>query len=182
MPQKKNPDVLELARGRTGKVYGALISLLTTLKGLPLAYNRDLQEDKEPLFTAHDTLNNTLNILADMVSQLQFRPARTRNASGGFLLATDVADYLTQKGMPFREAHNTVGRLVQYCEAQHKELRQLTLKDYRMFSDLFEADVTQIGIWSSVRSRDVPGGTAPRRVAQAIRRARTILRRREDES
>jgi argininosuccinate lyase len=181
MPQKKNPDVLELARGRTGKVYGALMSLLTTLKGLPLAYNRDLQEDKEPLFTAHDTLNNTLNILADMVSQLKFRPARTRNAAGGFLLATDVADYLTQKGVPFREAHNTVGRIVQYCEAQQKELRQLTLKDYHMFSGLFEADVTRIGVWDSLRSRDIPGGTAPRRVAQAIRRARTILRRREDE-
>jgi argininosuccinate lyase len=181
MPQKKNPDVLELARGRTGKVYGALTSLLTTLKGLPLAYNRDLQEDKEPLFTAHDTLNNTLNILADLVSQLQFRQTRTRTASGGFLLATDVADYLTQKGMPFREAHNTVGRIVAYCEAQGKELRQLTLKEYRMFSDHFEEDVTRIGIWDSLRSRDVPGGTAPRRVAQAIRRARTILRRREEE-
>jgi argininosuccinate lyase len=182
MPQKKNPDVLELARGRTGKVFGALMSLLTTLKGLPLAYNRDLQEDKEPLFIAHDTLNNTLNILADLVSQLEFRQARTRDASGGFLLATDVADYLTQKGMPFREAHNTVGRVVQYCEAQKTDLRRLTLKEYRMFSDLFEEDVTRISIRSSLRSRDVPGGTAPRRVAQSIRRARAILRRREEES
>jgi argininosuccinate lyase len=182
MPQKKNPDVLELARGRTGKVYGALTSLLTTLRGLPLAYNRDLQEDKEPLFTAHDTLNNTLNILADLVSQLQFRSTRSRIAAGGFLLATDVADYLTQKGMPFREAHHTVGRIVTYCEAQQKDLRQLTLKEYRMFSELFEEDITRIGVWSSVRSRDVPGGTAPRRVAQSIRRARMILRRREEEN
>ena len=182
MPQKKNPDVLELARGRTGKVYGALMGLLTTLKGLPLAYNRDLQEDKEPLFASHDTLNTTLNILADLVSQLQFRPIRARNAAGGFLLATDVADYLTQKGMPFREAHHTVGRIVTYCEAQKKDLRQLTLKEYRMFSELFEEEITHIGVWSSVRSRDVPGGTAPRRVAQSIRRARMILRRREEEN
>jgi argininosuccinate lyase len=181
MPQKKNPDVLELARGRTGKVYGALTTMLTTLKGLPLAYNRDLQEDKEPLFSAHDTLNNTLNILADLVSQIVFRPNRSRVAAGGFLLATDVADYLTMKGLPFREAHHTVGRIVTYCEAQKKDLRQLTLKEYRMFSDLFEEDITQIGVWSSVRSRDVPGGTAPRRVAQSIRRARMILRRREEE-
>ena len=182
MPQKKNPDVLELARGRTGKVYGTLISLLTTLKGLPLAYNRDLQEDKEPLFSAHDTLNTTLNILADLVSQLVFRPNRSRVAAGGFLLATDVADYLTMKGLPFREAHHTVGRIVTYCEAHKKDLRQLTLKEYQMFSDLFEEDITQIGVWSSVRSRDVPGGTAPRRVAQSIRRARMILRRREEEN
>jgi argininosuccinate lyase len=182
MPQKKNPDVLELARGRTGKVYGALLGLLTTLKGLPLAYNRDLQEDKEPLFVSHDTVNATLNILADLVSQLKFRQLAGRRASGGFLLATDVADYLTMKGMPFREAHGVVGRLVAYCEANRKDLRQLTLEEYRQHSELFEADVTQIGVWSSVRSRDVPGGTAPRRVAQSIRRARLILRRREEEA
>jgi argininosuccinate lyase len=182
MPQKKNPDVLELARGRSGKVYGSLFALLTTLKGLPLAYNRDLQEDKEPLFMAHDTVNNTLNILADLVSQLNFRPVQGRRASGGFLLATDIADNLTKKGMPFREAHNVVGKLVVYCETNHKELRQLTLDEYKQHSDLFDKDVLEIGVWSSLRSRDVPGGTAPRRVAQAIRRARLILRRREEEA
>jgi argininosuccinate lyase len=182
MPQKKNPDVLELARGRTGKVYGALFGLLTTLKGLPLAYNRDLQEDKEPLFVSHDTVNATLNILADLVSQLKFRQLAGRRASGGFLLATDVADYLTMKGMPFREAHGVVGRLVAYCEANRKDLRQLTLAEYKQHSELFESDVLQVSVWSSVRSRDVPGGTAPRRVAQSIRRARLILRRREEEA
>src|SRR5262249_6126109 len=109
MPQKKNPDITELARGRTGKVYGALMALLTTLKGLPLAYNRDLQEDKEPLFTAHETLTSTLTIMAELVGRLEFRPERTRGASGGLLLATDIADYLAMKGMPFREAHNVVG-------------------------------------------------------------------------
>jgi argininosuccinate lyase len=182
MPQKKNPDVAELARGRTGKVYGALVSALTTLKGLPLAYNRDLQEDKEPLFSAHDTLNASLTILAELVPLLRFRQLETRRASGGLLLATDIADYLTGAGMPFREAHNVVGRIVQYCEANKKQLRQLTLEDYRRFSDAFEADVLKIDVRTSLRAKDVPGGTAPRRVAQAIRRARTILRQREEEA
>jgi argininosuccinate lyase len=182
MPQKKNPDVLELARARSGKVYGTLLSLLTTLKGLPLAYNRDLQEDKEPLFGAHDTLNSTLNILADLISQLRFRPLTGRRAAGGFLLATDLADYLTRKGMPFREAHNVAGRLVLYCESHGKDLRQLTLEEYMKHSKLFEADILQIDVQSSLRARDVPGGTAPRRVSQAIRRARLILKRREEEA
>jgi argininosuccinate lyase len=178
MPQKKNPDVAELARGRAGKTYGALIGLLTTLKGLPLAYNRDLQEDKEPLFAAHDTLTSTLAIMAELTARLRFRPARTRSFSGGFLLATDVADYLVRKGIPFREAHSVVGRLVAHAEGQGKDLRDLALSEYRRFSDLFEPDVREIDVWTSVRSRDVVGGTAPRRVAQALRRARTILRRR----
>ena len=182
MPQKKNPDVLELARGRSGKVFGSLFSLLTTLKGLPLAYNRDLQEDKEPLFVTHDTLNATLNILADLVSQLKFRAVQTRRSAGGMLLATDLADYLTMKGMPFREAHAVVGRLVFYCESRRKELRQLTLEEFKQHSELFEEHVLDLNVWTSLRARDVPGGTAPRRVSQAIRRARVILRRREEEA
>ncbi len=181
MPQKKNPDVAELARGRSGKVFGALVSLLTTLKGLPLAYNRDLQEDKEPLFTAHDALNTTLNVLAAMTSHMTFRPAPMRRASSGALLATDLADYLTLKGMPFREAHGAVGRLVAYAEAEGKQLRQLRLAEYRRFSDQFDEDALRISVRSSVRARDVPGGTAPRRVAVSLRRARTILRQREEE-
>lgn len=181
MPQKKNPDVAELARGRTGKVYGALTSVLTTLKGLPLAYNRDMQEDKEPLFTAHDTLTSTLAIMAEMVARLRFRAQRTRAFSGGFLLATDVADYLVRKGMPFREAHGVVGRLVAFAEGEKKDLRQLKLEDYRRFSDLFDADVLDIDVWASVRSREVVGGTSPRRVSQALRRARSILKRREED-
>jgi argininosuccinate lyase len=182
MPQKKNPDVAELARGRSGKVYGSLLSVLTTMKGLPLAYNRDLQEDKEPLFAAHDTLTSTLTVLAEMVAHLRFRSQQGRRAAGGFLLATDVADYLTRRGMPFREAHNIVGQLVKYCEDNRKELRQLSLAEYRIFSDAFDEDVLEIDVASSLRARDVPGGTAPRRVAGAIRRARVILRRREEES
>lgn len=182
MPQKKNPDVAELSRGRTGKIYGALLAVLTTMKGLPLAYNRDLQEDKEPLFVAHDTLTGTLTILSDMLSQLRFLPARSRRASGGFLLATDVADYLVRKGLPFREAHNAVGKLVKYCEDSKKDLRQLSLDEYRQHSQLFDEDVLRISVYSSLRSRNVPGGTAPRRVSAAIRRARGILQRREAEA
>jgi argininosuccinate lyase len=181
MPQKKNPDVAELARGRTGRVFGDLLNVLTTLKGLPLAYNRDLQEDKEPLFDAHDTLNATLTVLAEMMPQLKFHAMRGRRASEGFLLATDIADYLTKKGLPFREAHNVVGRLVALCESQGKSLQQLSLEDYRDLSELFEADVLAIDVWSSLRARDVQGGTAPRRVSQAIRRARSILKQREEE-
>jgi argininosuccinate lyase len=182
MPQKKNPDVAELARGRSGRVIGDLVSILTTIKGLPLAYNRDLQEDKEPLFDAHDTLNATLTVLAEMTPQLGFRPVGNRRASEGFLLATDVADYLTKKGMPFREAHHVTGRLVAYCESQRKTLTQLTLDEYRQHSELFEADVLKIDVWESLRSRDVIGGTAPRRVAGAIQRARRVLKQREMES
>jgi argininosuccinate lyase len=182
MPQKKNADVAELARGRTGKVYGALVAVLTALKGLPLAYNRDLQEDKEPLFAGHDTLNATLSIMAELIPRLRFRALQTRRASGGALLATDIADYLVRKGMPFREAHGVVGNLVLYAETQRRDLHQLTLEDYRRFSDQFDSDVLDIDVQSSLRSRDVAGGTSPRRVAQAIRRARLILRRREDEA
>jgi argininosuccinate lyase len=178
MPQKKNPDVAELARGRTGRIIGDLVNVLTTLKGLPLAYNRDLQEDKEPLFDAHDTLNATLTVLAEMTPQLQFRPVG-RRASEGFLLATDVADYLTKKGMPFREAHHVTGRIVAACEAKGVGLNGLTLEEYKQHSELFEADVLKIDVWESLRSRDVVGGTSPRRVAGAIRRARSILRVRE---
>jgi len=179
MPQKKNPDIAELARGKSGRVFGSLVSLLTTMKGLPLAYNRDMQEDKAPLFQAHDQLTSTLQVLAEMLPRLRFRAARARRESGGYLLATDLADYLTRKGMPFREAHAVVGRLVAFAEESGKGLDRLTLAEYRRFSPLFEADVLTIDPWTSVRSRDVIGGTAPRRVAAALRRARAILNRRE---
>jgi argininosuccinate lyase len=182
MPQKKNPDVAELARGRTGKVYGALMAVLTAMKALPLAYNRDMQEDKEALFQGHDTLVATLTILAELTARLRFRPRRTRSAAAGFLLATDVADYLVRKGLPFREAHAVVGKLVARAEAQGKELSQIPMEEYRALSPLFEEDVLEIDVWSSLRARDVPGGTAPRQVAAAIRRARLILRRREEEA
>jgi argininosuccinate lyase len=117
-----------------------------------------------------------------MLPQLRFRRPAGRRAAGGLLLATDIADYLVGKGLPFREAHGVVGRLVAYCEANAREIDRLSLEDYRRFSPLFEADIAEIDVWSSLRARDVPGGTAPARVSQAIRRARTILRRREAEA
>ncbi len=182
MPQKKNPDVMELARGRTGKIYGALTSVLTTLKGLPLTYNRDLQEDKQPFFMAHDTLTASIAILAEMLPQLRFDGPRGRRASSGSPLATDYADYLASKGVPFREAHGIVGRLIVYCEANQRDIGRVSLVELRGFSEQFDEDALKIDVWSSVRARDVPGGTAPRRIAQAIRRARTILRQRQAQS
>jgi argininosuccinate lyase len=176
MPQKKNPDVAELARGKTGRVYGSLMALLTTMKGLPLAYNSDLQEDKEGFFDAVDTLLDTLDIFAGMVKTLTVRPQRTRQAAGrGYILATDLADYLVSRGAPFRTAHEAVARLVSHAVAHHKELKDLTLPEYREFSPLFGEDVKKISLKTSLSARNVPGGTAPRQVAVALRRARKLL-------
>ena len=176
MPQKKNPDVAELARGRTGRAVGSLVSILTTLKGLPLAYNRDPQEDKPTLFDAEDTLLTTLGVFAEMLPLIQVDEPRMRAAAGAnYSLATDLADYLVRKGLPFREAHEAVGKLVRHAEARGKQLDQLPLNDYHRFSQLFEKDAIAIDVAASVRSRDVPGGTAPRRVHAQLRRARKRL-------
>jgi argininosuccinate lyase len=176
MPQKKNPDVAELARGRAGRSIGALVSLLTAIKGLPLAYNRDLQEDKPALFDAEDTLLSTLVVFAAMIPRLEIDVRRMRRAaSQGYALATDLADYLARKGMPFREAHEAVGRLVRYCEEQGKDIDRLSLEELQRFSPEFGRDAVGLTVAVSVRSRDVPGGTAPRRVAAQIRRARRRL-------
>jgi len=176
MPQKKNPDVAELARGKTGRVYGSLMALLTTMKGLPLAYNSDLQEDKEGFFDCVDTLLDTLDIFAGMVKTVTVRPQRTKQAAGrGFILATDLADYLVGKGAAFRTAHEAVARLVSYAVEHNKDLKDLTLTEYREFSPLFGEDVKKISIKTSLSARNVPGGTAPRRVAVALRRARKLL-------
>ncbi len=176
MPQKKNPDVAELIRGKTGRVYGHLMGALTVMKGLPLAYNRDLQEDKEALFDTVDTLLATLDVLAEAVATARFDAQRLRQAaSGGYLLATDVADYLVKKGEPFREAHRIVGEIVQYALEQGKELRELTAADYRKFSPKFAEDVLRITPESSVASRDLPGGTAPQAVRKAIAEAKRRL-------
>jgi argininosuccinate lyase len=171
MPQKRNPDVAELARGRTGRVTGDLIALLTTLKALPLSYNRDLQEDKRTFFDAEDTLLETLHVFAAMTPQLEFDAARMRRAAGAnYALATDVADHLVRRGLPFREAHGVVGKLVQYAEERGKTFAQLTLAEYRRFSPLFRADVQKLTLASALAARDAPGGTAPRRVSAALRR------------
>jgi len=173
MPQKKNPDVAELARGRTGSVVGALMGMLMTLKGLPLAYNRDLQEDKPPFFTTEFTLLSTLGVLAAMLPRIQVDGQRSRKAAvENYSLATDFADYLVRKGLPFREAHEAVGKLVRYAEEKSAPLARLTLEELRRFSPLFAEDARRIDVMTSLRSRDVPGGTAPRRVAQALRRWR----------
>ena len=176
MPQKKNPDVAELARARTGRVYGHLLGGLTLMKALPLAYNRDLQEDKEALFDTVDTLLATLQAFTGMIATLRFNVERMRQAaSHGYLLATDLADYLVKKGIPFREAHGIVGELVQYAVQQGKELSQLSLEEYRRFSPRFDRDVGSITLEASLASRAVAGGTAPQEVAKAIAAARKVL-------
>jgi argininosuccinate lyase len=178
MPQKRNPDVAELVRGKTGRVYGHSMGLLTVMKGLPLAYNRDMQEDKEGFFDTVDTILSCLGMCAGMVKGLRFDRRRTLEAAeADYALATDVADYLVGKGLPFREAHGAVSRLVDYALSQGRPLRGLSLKEYRRFSPLFEEDVRSISARSSVSSRRVPGGTGPRQVATALRRARRLLSR-----
>lgn len=176
MPQKKNADVAELARGRTGPVIGVLVGVLTTLKGLPLSYNRDLQEDKAMVRQATEIVVPSLTIFAAMLPGLEFRLDRMRAAAaGGFSLATDVADYLVRKGLPFREAHSIVGRLVRGCEERECELNELPLETYREQSELFEADVLAITVDSALAERDLPGGTAPTRVREAARALREAL-------
>ena len=176
MPQKKNADVAELARGRTGRLLGELIGILTTLKGLPLSYNRDLQEDKLAVKNAADVVLPTVAIFAAMLPALEFNLPRMREAAGGgFSLATDVADYLVLKGMPFREAHGVVGGLVQEAEARNCELADLPIDVYRAASALFEEDVLAISVDSALAARDIPGGPAPQRVLQASRELRALL-------
>jgi len=176
MPQKKNPDVAELARGKTGRTYGNLLSILTTLKGLPLSYNRDLQEDKEGFFDTMDTLLSTLEVFAGMINTLKIDDGHTRRATEeGYILATDVADYLANKGVPFRQAHTIVAELVNYAIEQGKGLHQLDLNEYQRFSSLFEDDIYTITMESSIAARDIPGGTAPRQVEMQLIRARDIL-------
>ncbi len=176
MPQKKNPDVAELARGKTGRVYGNLMGVLTVMKSLPLAYNRDLQEDKEGLFDTAGTLLSTLEVFAGMVAGIKVNRDRARAAvEEGYILATDLADYLVGKGVPFREAHGTVGRLVQHAIAEGKALKDLSISEYKKFSTLFEEDVLSITAETSVAARDVAGGTAPAQVERQLARARKII-------
>ena len=177
MPQKRNPDFAEIARGKTGRVYGSLMGILTVLKGLPLTYNRDLQEDKEGFFDTVDTILSTLRVFADMLPGMTLNTVRVESlASESYMLATDMADYLVGKGVPFREAHGVMRRLCQHCEAEGRSLADLPLAEYRDFSAHFDQDVYAITAAASVAARDNPGGTAPNRVAEGLARARTILR------
>ena len=176
MPQKKNADVAELARGRAGRVYGELLNLLVNLKGQPLAYNRDLQEDKAAILNAAAVTVPTLRIFAAMLPALEFDLPRMREAAaGGFALATDVADYLVRAGMPFREAHVVVGGLVREAEARGCELRELPFAVYEAASALFRPDVLELDVDAALASRDIPGGTAPARVREAAEALRSEL-------
>ncbi len=181
MPQKKNPDVAELARGKAGRVFGDLVALLTAMKGLPLSYNRDLQEDKEAVFDAVDTLRGTLQVLAPLVQGLRVDAERMRQATEeGFLNATDAADYLVSKGLPFRQAHEVIGTLVRYCLEQKKRLDQLSVDELRRYSPLFEKDFSDfIALDASLNRRGVIGGTAPDQVRKAIQTARAGLKQGE---
>jgi argininosuccinate lyase len=174
MPQKKNPDVPELVRGKTGRVYGNLMALLTVMKSLPLAYNKDMQEDKEPLFDTIDTVKGSLRIFADMIREMRVNEAAMRRAAGyGFSTATDVADYLVRKGLPFRDAHEAVGKAVAYCVENEMELTELSLTEWQLFSARIDNDIFEaITVEASVQARNVPGGTARARVESEIRATR----------
>jgi argininosuccinate lyase len=178
MPQKKNPDVPELARGKTGRVNGNLISLLTLMKGQPLAYNKDNQEDKEPLFDTVDTLIDTLRIFADMSHGITVKPEAMRQAAlQGYATATDLADYLVKKGLPFRDAHEAVALAVRSCETRGCDLSELKLTELQVFSPLIADDVFEVlTLEGSVAARNHIGGTAPNQVALAIARVRENLK------
>lgn len=171
MPQKKNPDVPELIRGKTGRVFGHLTAMLTVLKGLPLTYNRDLQEDKEPVFDTADTLKSCLSVLIRMMPEIKFnKKTMERAALGGFSTATDLAEYLVRKKIPFRNAHEITGKVVKYCISNNKALKDLTIKEFRQFSKLIKKDVyNYIDLKESVKRKTSYGGTAKERVLASIR-------------
>lgn len=181
MPQKKNPDVCELVRGKTGRVYGDLMTLLTVFKGIPLAYNKDMQEDKEAVFDAVDTVKQCLKVLTPMFLTMELcRDNMKAAASRGFINATDCADYLTKKGMPFRDAYKEVGTLVGTCVKQGKGLTDLTLEEFKAYSDVFEQDVYEaIDLNTCVKERSVIGGPAPEEVSRQIRVVEKFLKERE---
>jgi argininosuccinate lyase len=178
MPQKKNPDVPELVRGKTGRAYGNLISLLTLMKSLPLAYNKDMQEDKEPLFDTIDTVRGSLKVFAGMIAEMQVDPVQMRIAAGrGFSTATDIADYLVRKGLPFRNAHEVVGKTVRYCVENDKDIPDLTIEEFRQFSADIDNDIFgYVTLEASVNARSATGGTAREAVANEINLARQALK------
>ncbi len=171
MPQKKNPDVAELARGKSGRVFGDLMGLLTMMKGLPLAYNKDMQEDKEQIFDAIDTVKMCLPVFSGMLSTMKLRKDKMlRGAKGGFTNATDVADYLVKKGLPFRDAHAVVGRMVAYCLDRDAALDDLTMDEYKSFSDIFDTDVYEaISLETCVNMRKIAGGPAMETMQKIIK-------------
>ena len=178
MPQKKNPDILELVRGKTGRVYGNLMALLTTMKGLPLTYNKDMQEDKEALFDSVDTVEHSLKVISLLLKEISFNQEIMKSAAEkGYLVATDLADYLVTKGMTFRQAHETIGRMVLFAIEQQRELNELTLKEMKEFSKKITKDVSDwIDPLSSVKRRNLPGGTGPDAVKKALNKAKEELK------
>jgi argininosuccinate lyase len=171
MPQKKNPDIAELVRGKTARVYGDLFAIMTLLKGLPMTYNRDLQEDKEPLFDSVDTLKECLAIFTEMIKHTKFNKEKMHAAAqGGFSTATDVAEYLVKKGVPFRKSHEIVGKIVAYCIKNKKELAELKLEDYKKYYSGFASDIQDvIKLENAVNSRKHQGGTATAAVLERIK-------------
>ena len=180
MPQKRNPDFAELVRGKTGRSIGSLVSLATTLKALPLSYNRDLQEDKEPLFDSFDTLRDSLNVMVGLIQSLTFNDSRINEViNDSFMIATDLADYLVKKGMPFREAYAKVALELKKVMSTKKSFNDLKLKDLKKISKLFEKDVLDITIEDVVNSRDGIGGTSFSSVSKAIKEARSLLNKKK---
>lgn len=179
MPQKKNPDVAELIRGKTGRVYGDLFSLLTITKGLPLSYNRDLQEDKEPLFDAIDTIKAVLSVLNEMIPSIRFNHDRMyESAKKGYTTATDIAEYLVKKGVPFREAHEITGKIVLYCLQRGKDLYELDIKEFKRFSNLIDKDIYHaLTPEGSIKNKLSYGSTSRREVKRQIKRLKRHLSR-----
>ena len=177
MPQKKNPDVAELVRGKTGRVYGSLMSLLTVMKALPLAYNKDMQEDKEAIFDAVDTVKMCLPVFTKMAATMKIRKENMyRAAQGGFTNATDIADYLVKKGIPFRNAHAIIGKMVLYCIQTNKAIEMLSMEEFKSFSNKIEADVySEISLEKCVSGRKLPGGPAAESVTASIANGRSFL-------
>ncbi len=181
MPQKKNPDVAELARGKTGRVYGHLMGMLTVMKGLPLAYNSDMQEDKEGLFDCVDTLLNSLEAMAGLVGSIKVDQQRMKSVMSSNILATDIADYLVGKGLSFRKAHDVVSRLVAYAIKSGKGINELELREFKKFSGLFDRGVYDIDLEKSIAARASHGGTAPALVKKSLERAKKIIKSYETE-
>ena len=174
MPQKRNPDMAELIRGKTGRVYGNLVTILTIMKGLPFSYNRDMQEDKEPMFDTVDTVKSCLEVLSEMLQVIKFKDDNMKKAlDEGFITATDVADYLSRKGMPFRQSHEVTGKIVSYAEEKGRELMDLHISEFQKFSKLFEEDLYDfITLDGSIESRKSYGGTARKNVVKMIKSAK----------
>ena len=177
MPQKKNPDVAELIRGKTGRVYGHLMGLLTTMKGLPLAYNKDMQEDKEPIFDAIDTVKLCMPVFCDMISTMTVKKDNMlKGSKGGFTNATDAADYLVKKGLPFREAHSIIGQMVFYCIERDISLDELSIGEFKNFSPIIDEDIYDaISMETCVNDRKVIGGPAKEIVEKAIKKGEVYL-------